>query len=104
MAAGSMAFLSIVRRWALRAHLSLRAIARWTKLSRIEAIAPLVRDQWLRHQEAFAVPGGERTKLRVAQIKLSHSRAFLRRAYPLQTHDPLVPFPAEMHYRATVAV
>jgi len=31
------------------------------------------------------VPGGERTKLQVAHIKLSHSRAFLVRAYLLQT-------------------
>ena len=37
--------------------------------------------------EDFAVLGGERTKLQVAHIKLSHSRAFLLRAYPLQTHD-----------------
>jgi len=33
-----MAFLSIIRRWALREHLSIREIARRTKLSRIEAI------------------------------------------------------------------
>ena len=33
------------------------------------------------------MPGGERTKLQVAHIKLSHSRAFLARAYLLQTHD-----------------
>ena len=37
--------------------------------------------------EDFAVLGGERTKLQVAHIKLSHSRAFLVRAYLLQTHD-----------------
>ncbi len=37
--------------------------------------------------EDFAVLGGERAKLQVAHIKLSHSRAFLLRAYPLQTHD-----------------
>ena len=37
--------------------------------------------------EDFAVLGGERTKLQVADIKLSHSRAFLLRACPLQTHD-----------------
>lgn len=37
--------------------------------------------------EDFAVLGGERTKLQMAHIKLSHSRAFLLRAYPLQTHD-----------------
>ena len=54
--------------------------------------------------EDFAVLGGERTKLKVAHIKLSHSRAFLVRAYLLQTHDPLVTFPAEMHCRAMDAV
>ena len=37
--------------------------------------------------EDYAVLGGERTKLQVAHIKLSHSRAFLVRAYLLQTHD-----------------
>jgi transposase len=31
--------------------------------------------------------GGERIKLQVAHIKLSHSRAFLARAYLLQTHE-----------------
>ncbi len=39
--------------------------------------------------EDFAVLGGERTKLEMAHIKLLHSRAFLVRAYPLQTHIPL---------------
>jgi transposase len=39
--------------------------------------------------EDFAVLGGERTKLQMAHIKLSHSRAFLLRAYPLQTHEML---------------
>ena len=34
--------------------------------------------------EDFAVVGGERRKLQVAHIKLSHSRAFRLRAYPLQ--------------------
>ena len=33
--------------------------------------------------EDWAVIGGERTKLQVAHFKLSHSRAFLVRAYPL---------------------
>lgn len=53
--------------------------------------------------EDFAVLAGERTKLQVAHIKLSHSRAFVIRAYLLQTHAPLVPFLAEMHCRATDA-
>ena len=45
--------------------------------------------------EDFAVLGGERTKLQMAHIKLAHSRAFLLRAYPLQTHEML--FDAHWH-------
>ena len=45
--------------------------------------------------EDFAVLGGERTKLQVAHIKLSHSRVFLVRAYLLQTHEML--FDAHWH-------
>ena len=45
--------------------------------------------------EDWAVIGGERTKLQVAHFKLSHSRAFLLRAYPLQTHEML--FDAHNH-------
>ena len=41
------------------------------------------------------ISGGERVKLQVAHIKLSHSRAFLVRAYPLQTHEML--FDAHWH-------
>jgi transposase len=45
--------------------------------------------------EDYALLGGERTKLQVAHIKLSHSRAFLVRAYLLQTHEML--FDAHWH-------
>lgn len=45
--------------------------------------------------EDFAVLGGERTKLQMAHIKLAHSRAFLVRAYLLQTHEML--FDAHWH-------
>lgn len=182
-----MAFLSIIRRWALREHLSIREIARRTKLSRntirkylrsgavepefkvaerpskldpfaaklsgwlkteagksrkqrrtskqlhddlvklgytgsygrVAAFARVWRADRQREQrttgrgtfvplvfqpgeafqfdwsEDFAVLGGERTKLQVAHIKLSHSRAFLLRAYPLQTHEML--FDAHVH-------
>jgi len=45
--------------------------------------------------EDWASIGGERVKLQVAHIKLSHSRAFLVRAYPLQTHEML--FDAHWH-------
>lgn len=39
--------------------------------------------------EDWAVLGGERTKLQVAHFKLSYSRAFIVRAYLLQTHEML---------------
>ncbi len=45
--------------------------------------------------EDWAVVGGVRTKLQVAHFKLSHSRAFYLRAYPLQTHEML--FDAHNH-------
>ena len=45
--------------------------------------------------EDFAVLGGERVKLQMAHMKLSHSRAFFLRAYPLQTHEML--FDAHWH-------
>jgi transposase len=45
--------------------------------------------------EDHAVLGGERTKLQVAHMKLAHSRAFVVRAYLLQTHEML--FDAHWH-------
>jgi hypothetical protein len=39
--------------------------------------------------EDWAHLGGERVKLQVAHTKLSHSRAFIVRAYPIQTHEML---------------
>ncbi len=45
--------------------------------------------------EDWAILGGERTKLQVAHFKLSHSRAFIVRAYLLQTHEML--FDAHSH-------
>jgi transposase len=46
--------------------------------------------------EDWAVLDGERVKLQVAHTKLSHSRAFVVRAYPLQTHEMLF----DAHYHA----
>lgn len=45
--------------------------------------------------EDWAVIAGVRMKLQVAQVKLSYSRAFILRAYPLQTHEML--FDAHLH-------
>jgi transposase len=49
--------------------------------------------------EDWAVIAGEKTKLQVAQVKLSHSRAFFLRAYRLQTHEMLF----DAHHHAFVA-
>ncbi len=46
--------------------------------------------------EDWAIIGGERVKLQVAHVKLSHSRAFFLRAYLLQTHEMLF----DAHYHA----
>src|SRR3546814_5725786 len=48
--------------------------------------------------EDWAIIGGVRTKLQVAHFKLSFSRAFLVRAYLLQTHEML--FDAHNHDRS----
>ena len=45
--------------------------------------------------EDWVVIAGVSTKLQVAHFKLSHSRAFMLRAYPLQTHEML--FDAHYH-------
>ena len=45
--------------------------------------------------EDWAMLGGARTRLQVAHFKLAHSRAFIVRAYPLQTHEML--FDAHEH-------
>jgi hypothetical protein len=39
--------------------------------------------------EEWAIVGGERVKLQAAHTKVSHSRAFIVRAYLLQTHEML---------------
>lgn len=45
--------------------------------------------------EDWAYVGGRKMKLQVAHFKLCHSRAFMLRAYPLQTHEML--FDAHNH-------
>jgi hypothetical protein len=45
--------------------------------------------------EDWAIIGNERTKLQIAHTKLSYSRAFIVRAYLLQTHEML--FDAHKH-------
>jgi transposase len=49
----------------------------------------------VRSTNDWAIIAGERTKLQVAHVKLSYSRAFILRAYPQQTHEML--FDAHNH-------
>lgn len=51
--------------------------------------------------EDWAIIGNERTKLQVAHTKLSYSRAFIVRAYHLQTHEML--FDAHNHASVCLA-
>jgi transposase len=39
--------------------------------------------------EDWAIIAGDRVKLQAAHTKLAHSKAFIVRAYPLQTHEML---------------
>ena len=49
--------------------------------------------------EDLAVLGGERVKLQVAHTKLSHSKVFIVRADPLQTHEMLFDAPTPKTFR-----
>ena len=107
------------KRTARQFHAELAVLGYDGSYRRVAAFVRAWRDDWLRQQqtsgrgvfvplafgpgEAFqfdwseehAVIGGERTKLQVAHLKLCHSRAFLVRAYLLQTHEML--FDAHNH-------
>jgi transposase len=107
------------KRTARQFHAELARLGYEGSYRRVAAFVRAWRDDWLRQQqtsgrgvfvplafapgEAFqfdwseehAVIGSERTKLQVAHLKLCHSRAFLVRAYLLQTHEML--FDAHSH-------
>jgi len=70
-----MDLLSVIRRWRFRDKLPIREIGRRTGLSR--------------NTIRKYLHSGERGKLQAAHTKLSHSKAFIVRAYPLQTHEML---------------
>jgi transposase len=101
------------KRTARQLHAELAGLGYDGSYRRVAAFVRAWRDDWLRQQqtsgrgvfvplafgpgEAFqfdwseehAIIGGERTKLQVAHLKLCFSRAFLVRAYLLQTHEML---------------
>jgi transposase len=83
---------AFARAWTARRHEVEQTTGRGTFVPLTFGAGEAFQFDW---SEDWAVLGGERTKLQVAHFKLSHSRAFLLRAYPLQTHEML--FDAHNH-------
>ena len=80
------------RGWRRREQEAARTVGRGTFVPLVFAPGEAFQFDW---SEDWAVIAGERRKLNVAQFKLCHSRAFILRAYPLQTHEML--FDAHNH-------
>lgn len=83
---------AFARHWRQMQHEAARTTGRGAFVPLTFAPGEAFQFDW---SEDWAVIGGERIKLQVAQFKLSYSRAFLLRAYPLQTHEML--FDAHNH-------
>lgn len=83
---------AFVRAWKVDWQHAMQTTARGTFVPLVFQPGEAFQFDW---SEDWANIGGERVKLQVAHIKLSHSRAFLVRAYLLQTHEML--FDAHWH-------
>ncbi len=83
---------AFVREWKGERQRAYQTTDRGTFVPLVFASGEAFQFDW---SEDWAYVGGERIKLQVAHIKLSHSRAFLVRAYLLQTHEML--FDAHWH-------
>ena len=87
---------AFARRWRQEQHVQAKTTGRGTFVPLRSTAGEAFQFDW---SEDWAVINGERTKLQVAQLKLSHSRAFFLRAYLLQTHEMLF----DAHHHAFVA-
>ena len=83
---------AFARKWKTQLQYEQQTSGRGTFVPLVFAPGEAFQFDW---SEDWAYVGGERIKLQVAHIKLSHSRAFLVRAYLLQTHEML--FDAHWH-------
>ncbi len=83
---------AFARRWRREQQELARTAGRGTFIPLAFAPGEAFQFDW---SEDWAMIGGERTRLMVAQFKLSHSRVFTLRAYPTQTHEML--FDAHNH-------
>jgi transposase len=77
---------AFVRDWKAERQREAQTSGRGTFVPLVFASGEAFQFDW---SEEWAMLGGERVRLQVAHTKLSHSRAFIQRAYPLQTHEML---------------
>ena len=77
---------AFVRAWKAERQRDAQTSGRGTFVPLVFAPGEAFQFDW---SEDWALLSGERTKLQVAHTKLSHSRAFIVRAYLLQTHEML---------------
>ena len=83
---------AFARAWRQSQQEHARSLGRGTFVPLTFGVGEAFQFDW---SEDWAQLGSERVKLQVAQFKLCHSRAFVVRAYPLQTHEML--FDAHNH-------
>lgn len=77
---------AFVRAWKAERQREAQTSGRGTFVPLVFAVGEAFQFDW---SEDWAMLGGRQTKLQVAHTKLSHSRDFAVRAYPLQTHEML---------------
>jgi transposase len=77
---------AFVRRWKIERQHEQQTSGRGTFVPLVFAAGEAFQFDW---SEDWAILGGKQVKLQAAHTKLSHSRAFIVRAYPLQTHEML---------------
>ena len=77
---------AFARRWKTDQQHKKQTSGRGTFVPLVFALGEAFQFDW---SEDYALIAGQRTKLQVAHTKLSHSRAFVVRAYLLQTHEML---------------
>lgn len=78
--------VAFVRAWKADRQRDAQTSGRGTSVPLVFAPGEAFQFDW---SEDWAAIGGERIKLQVAHTKLLHSRAFIVRAYRLQTHEML---------------
>jgi len=77
---------AFARKWKARLQYEQQTSGRGTFVPLVFTPGEAFQFDW---SEDWAVIAGERVKLQAAHTKLSHSKAFIVRAYPLQTHEML---------------